>query len=94
MQENIIKKGAANWFHGFGSKGGHLILTDKTLYFEGHKVNVGQKEYEVELSNITSVSTGFPNNLIVKTTSGTEKFVVNGKKEWVALIEKQMVMVD
>ena len=54
MQEKIIKKGSANWFHGFGSKGGHLILTDKTLYFEGHKLNAGEKEYEVELSNIIS----------------------------------------
>ena len=36
MKEEILKSGAANWYHGFGSKGGKLILTNETLYFEGH----------------------------------------------------------
>ena len=86
MKEKILKKGAANWFHGFGSKGGQLILTTETLYFEGHMFNAGKKEFEVELENIKGVSTGFPKNLKVLTNEGTEVFVVNGKDEWVSAI--------
>ena len=33
MKEEILKSGAANWYHGFGSKGGKLILTNEILYF-------------------------------------------------------------
>ena len=84
MKEEILKKGAANWFHGIGSKGGHLILTNETLYFEGHKINAGKKEFEVELENIKSVEIGgfLSNNLTITTNSGKEIFAVNGKKDW------------
>lgn len=88
MKEEILKKGAANWFHGIGSKGGHLILTNETLYFEGHKVNAGKKEFEVELENIKFVEAGgfLSNNLTVITNSGKEVFAVTGKKDWVTAI--------
>lgn len=87
MKEEILKSGAANWYHGFGSKGGKLILTNETLYFEGHKVNAGKKEFEVELENITNVKKGFPNNLIIETINGSETFAVFGGKEWVNSIQ-------
>lgn len=87
MKEKILKEGAANWFHGIGSVGGKLVLTNKTLYFEGHKSNIGKKEYEVELEDIEDIQTGFLNKLIIITNSGKEEFAVNGKKDWVAQIE-------
>ena len=89
MKEKILKKGAANWFHGIGSKGGYLILTSETLYFEGHKVNAGKKEFEVELENIISVKAGgfLSNILTVITNYGKEEFAVYGKKEWVNSIQ-------
>lgn len=83
MKEKILKQGPANWNHGVGNKGGSLVLTNETLYFEAHKFNVGKKEYEVELEDITNVRTGFLNTLIVETNKGTESFVVNKKKDWV-----------
>lgn len=88
MKEQILKKGAVNWFHGIGSKGGHLILTNETLYFEGHKINAGKKEFEVELENIINVEAGgfLSNNLIINTNSGKEIFAVMGKKDWVIAI--------
>lgn len=86
MKEKIIKEGSANWFHGIGSKGGKLILTNKTLYFEGHNANVGKKEYEIELEKITGISTGFPNSLKITSANGIETFAVNGKKDWVNAI--------
>lgn len=87
MKEEIIKSGAANWFHGIGSKGGHLFLTNETLYFEGHKINAGKKEFEVELENIISVNKNFlSNNITVCTTKGNETFAVMGGKNWVTAI--------
>lgn len=88
MKEKILKQGSANWFHGVGSKGGKLILTTETLYFEGHNANVGKKEFEVELENITGVEAGgfLSNNLTISTKSGKENFAVNGKKDWVDAI--------
>lgn len=88
MKEKILKKGAANWWHGVGSKGGQLILTTETLYFEGHNFNTGKKEFEVELEDIKSVEAGgfLSNTLVIVTKNGEEKFAVNGKKNWVLAI--------
>ena len=90
MKEKIIKKGPANWYHGFGSKGGKLVLTNKTLYFEGHMFNAGKKEFEVNVEDITGVEPGFLKNLTISTKHGEEKFAVNGKSEWVEAIEQAM----
>ena len=49
MQENIIKKGVANWIDGWNAKGGKLILTDQSIYFEGHAFNIGKKQNEIKL---------------------------------------------
>lgn len=89
MKEKILKKGAANWWNGIGSKGGNLILTTETLYFEGHKLNAGKKEFEVELENIVKVEAGgfLSNSLIIITKNSKETFAVNGKKNWVKEIE-------
>lgn len=88
MKEKILKKGAANWWHGVGSKGGQLILTTETLYFERHNFNAGEKEFEIELDDIKSVKAGgfLSNNLVIVTKSGEEKFAVNGKNNWVLAI--------
>ena len=88
MEEKIIREGAANWYHGFGSQGGKLILTNNTLYFEAHKLNVGKKETEIKLEDIEDVRTGFPNNLIVITNNGKEVFAVYKKKEWLSEINR------
>ena len=64
MKEKIIKKGPANWYHGFVSKGGKLVLTNKTLYFEGHMFNAGKKEFEVNVEDITGVEPGFLKTLL------------------------------
>lgn len=90
MKEKIIKEGPANWYHGFGSKGGKLVLTNNTLYFEGHLFNAGKKEYEVDVEDITGVSAGFLKNMVVSTTRGDETFVVNGKKDWIMAIQTAM----
>lgn len=90
MREEIIKKGPANWYHGIGSKGGTLVLTDSTLYFEGHMFNAGKREFEVDIEDIIGVSAGFLKNMTVSTTEGNETFVVNGKNDWISAIQTAM----
>lgn len=94
MKEEILKTGNANWFHGLGCKGGKLILTSETLYFEGHMFNAGKKEYEVELENIKKVKKGFFKDLVIETTNGREEFVVNGKKNWITAIENAIAQLE
>lgn len=91
MQEQIIKKGAANWVDGFNAKGGHLILTDKTIYFEGHSFNIGKRQNEIKISEIQSVTTHFLNSLIIITKDGKKiEYRVNGRKTWENTIKSQM----
>lgn len=88
MKERIIKEGAANWYHGIGSKGGNLVLTDNSLYFEAHSFNIGEKEFEVSLNEITGVSKGFLTGLTISTYGGIERFAVNNSKSWIEEIQK------
>lgn len=90
MKEKILKQGNANWYHGVGSKGGKLVLTDNSIYFEAHSFNVGKREFEVSLDEVTGVSKGFLTGLTISTVGGVEKFAVNGGKSWVEEIQKAM----
>lgn len=92
MIEKIIKKGAANWVDGIQAKGGHLILTNKSVYFEGHKFNIGKRQNEVSLKNIKYVSSKFLNRLIIVTTNDVQyEYRVYGKKEWENQIKKAVL---
>ncbi len=91
MKEKIIKSGSANWFHGIGSKGGKLVLTNKTLYFEGHFFNVGKKQFEVSVKDINNVEVGMPNTLIIYLKDGSsEKFAISGKDAWLEAVQDAM----
>ena len=52
--------------------------------------NAGKKEFEVEIEDITGVTSGFLKNMTVSTTKGAETFVVNNKKEWIEAIQTAM----
>ena len=74
MEEKIVKKGAANWVRGIGTKGGHLILTTKSIYFEGHKINLETK---------------FFNSLIITASNGERfEYLVNKRKDWDKIIRE------
>lgn len=94
MEEKILKQGAANWFHGIGSKGGKLVLTNETLYFEGHLFNAGKKEIEIELEDIEEIKLGFPKNITIFSKIGKETFSVNGGKDWKQAIEEAIKQVE
>lgn len=89
MEEKIVKKGAANWVRGIGTKGGHLILTTKSIYFEGHKINLGTKQNEIMLKDIQNVETKFFNSLIITASNGERfEYLVNKRKDWDKIIRE------
>lgn len=104
--EQIIFEGAANMQYqakGAGvlgavlghNKGGKLVLTDKSLIFKAHALNIGQKEYCIPLQDINFTQNTFhiltptPNMIKIELQNGESyKFVVRGKDKdrWKSLI--------
>lgn len=95
-----VKKSGANLQNGIETVGGHLYLTNHRLVFESHAFNVQHGVTKIKLSNIKDMQKcwtkflGFipvmPNSLAVYTTQGKEfRFVLFGRDEWIAAINKQ-----
>ena len=89
--EKPITLGAANYYTGATSAGGKLLLTNQSLSFSAHGINVGRKEVVINLADIASVRLGtnflISQNIIVSTETETHKFVVYHGKEWVEKIQ-------
>lgn len=90
--EGTVYEGAANHFVGIESVGGRLYLTQDTLIFVSHGLNIQTHRMDIPLKDITEINTrntlGFvPNGLLVHTALDTqERFVVNKRKTWIAKI--------
>lgn len=88
--EKPITLGAANYFTGFASAGGKLLLTNRSLSFSAHGINVGRKEVSISLNDVTNVELGanmlISQHILVSTETETHKFVVYHGKEWVEKI--------
>lgn len=91
--ERLIKEGKATFFNTFlstlgPSAGGTLYLTNQRLIFEGHGFNVGKESAILNLSDVASSGTGFPNTFYVITNQNQEfKFSVFGKKDWCSAVD-------
>ena len=91
--ERLLKEGPANHIVGAEAVGGWLYFTTSRLYFRSHKTNIQNHELEIALEQIVSVkSSGIFsivfNGLTVETQNGSEKFVVQGVRDWVEMIEQ------
>ena len=90
---NVVYSGAANYFTGFVTAGGKLILTDKELIFKGHPFNVGRRYASIPIKDISNVQikTKICNvqHMWVTTNDEIHKFVVCHAEEWVKHIKKQ-----
>jgi hypothetical protein len=100
--EIIVEQGRANAQRGAESVGGWLYLTDRRLIFESHSLNVQTGETIIPRDQIASVTkewTRFLNRIPLAPNSievhlrGEEsyRFVVNGRKSWIAAIETEGV---
>lgn len=88
--ERPISLGAANYYTGNVNAGGKLLLTNRSLSFSAHGLNVGRKEVTINLSDITNVKLGtnflISQIILVDTPMETHKFAVYNGKEWVSKI--------
>ena len=93
INEEIIKKGAANLQKGVEAVGGFLYLTNQRLIFESHKFNFQSGITIIDLSDIASTEKVWtkvfnlipmmPNSLAVKFKNGEEhRFVLFGRSAW------------
>jgi hypothetical protein len=87
--DTILRKGAANYFKGFTNIGGQLMLTERSLIFKPHVLNVRRKELTIPLKEVVAIerrnSLGvIPNGFgVVLRDGASERFVVYGREEWV-----------
>ncbi|HVY48570.1 MAG TPA: hypothetical protein VHB21_21925 [Minicystis sp.] len=94
--EAVLFQGPANHFKGMEGVGGRLYLTRERLRFKSHRLNVQVHEASYPLDAILSVEPTrtlglIPNGLAVELTDGRrERFVVNGRGEWVKRIRGAM----
>ena len=86
--EDIIMDGAATRQKGHELVGGHLNLTPTRLVFESRELNVRDGTTVIEIEDIASVESSFPNVLKIETTEKEVIFFsIWKRKEWVAEIE-------
>ncbi len=90
--ERVLKQGPANHFVRWEGVGGWLYLTDKRLLFRSHKLNAQTHELSIPLAEIVEARPGatawvVPNGLRVVTTTGEERFVVQGRRLWAGEIQ-------
>jgi hypothetical protein len=94
-QEPILADKPANLFRGLEGVGGRLKITSQRLIFIPHAFNIQTQPEEIfiwEIQRIDRKKSLFfiPNQMVVVMKSGAEfRFVVNGREELIALIEKQ-----
>jgi len=87
--ENIIKDGPANHFKKIEGVGGWIYLTDKKFIFKSHSFNIQRHESVIPIQEIKEAKAVLtmgliPNGLQIITVNGNrERFVVNGRKDWV-----------
>ena len=89
-----IKNGSANHYMGMGGVGGKLYLTNKRVRFKSHSINIQVHEMEIPLDQIVRIekATGllaFKQIDVYLLDGSIEKFVVNGRDEWITAILKQ-----
>ncbi|HNW74375.1 MAG TPA: hypothetical protein PKN44_12165 [Bacteroidales bacterium] len=93
--QGIIRSGSANHFKNREAVGGKLYLLTDRIQFKSHSFNIQNHEMKIGLEEIKEIrffnSLGIiPNGLELKLMNEQiEKFVVDGRRQWRAEIERQ-----
>lgn len=89
---DVIRSDLANYYTGIVTAGGNLLLTNNSLIFEGHALNVGRKYACIPLKDITDVQLTTKicklQHLLITTSEETHKFAVTNADEWKESIQK------
>ncbi|MEM8529687.1 MAG: hypothetical protein AAGF95_02535 [Chloroflexota bacterium] len=94
--EEIFLQGPANHFMNGEGRGGWLTLTPTRLVFRGHGMNIQNNDVTIGLAEIESArpvtTLGIiPNGLeIVRKNGRHERFVVRGRRRWIAYITETL----
>lgn len=98
--ENIHFDVAANLFRGVESVGGRLKISERSMVFHSHAINIQRGGTEIPIDQITSISKRntlgiVPNGILVETRDGQEyKFVVWNRQKIIDFINKRVVERD
>ena len=93
--EEILGKFGANLFRGIEAVGGRIIITNRRLLFESHRVNLQRKPVAIPLDEIAGVEMCrtfriVPNGMKVRCQSGQlYQFVLWDRKKVIDLIRQQ-----
>lgn len=89
QDENIEIEGPANLFRGMLGIGGKLFLTNRKVIFKPHKLNIQNRQTDIDYGNISELierktAKLIDNGIRIKTNDGEEyDFVVNEREKWV-----------
>jgi hypothetical protein len=93
--EQIITEVPANLVRGVEAVGGRLMITNRRLLFQPHKINIQTWQTEILLRDVTQVGTRrmlglVPNGMFIRTRDGDDyKFVVNDRKKLIWIIRSE-----
>ncbi|MEN8816210.1 MAG: GRAM domain-containing protein [Nonlabens sp.] len=92
--ETLIKEFGANLFRGKEGVGGKIALTDKSVLFKSHKINIQTGETVIKIEDIISyeVKNGLfnllKNDVTLKTTEKDYRFIIQGRDEFITELKK------
>lgn len=87
-----LHSGGANHFKNGEAVGGKLYLTEEDLIFKSHNLNLQNHELIIKRNTIKAIESCntmwlVPNGLRIILANGSkERFVVNGRKKWLKLL--------
>ncbi|MCR8656692.1 GRAM domain-containing protein [Paenibacillus endoradicis] len=86
----------ANLFRGIESVGGRLKISDRSVLFASHALNIQQGSTEIKIDQITSIKKRntlgiVPNGILITTRDEVQyKFVVWNRQEIIEFINKRL----
>ncbi|MFT5925930.1 MAG: hypothetical protein ACI9WL_000673 [Rubritalea sp.] len=92
--ETLIKEYGANLFRGKEGVGGKIALTDKSLLFKSHKVNIQRGETVVFMEDITGFEINnrifnlLNNEITLSTTDKDYRFIIQEREEFVKELKR------
>ncbi|MFT6096992.1 MAG: hypothetical protein ACJAXY_002262 [Nonlabens sp.] len=92
--ETLIKEYGANLFRGKEGVGGKIALTDKSILFKSHKVNIQRGETVVFMEDITGFEVKnrifnlLNNEITLSTTDKDYRFIIQEREEFVEELKR------
>lgn len=92
--ETLIKEYGVNIFRGKEGVGGKIALTNQSILFKSHKVNIQTGETIIQIEDIRSFTIKnrlfnlINNEVTLKTTEKDYRFIVQGRDEFIEELKK------